>query len=73
MKLFLLSQKQYHDFTEPDAVNIMLVRAENELEVRTFANVNEYKHRDSTQIWSVEFANCKELMVDGEPGVILVS
>lgn len=73
MKLFLLSQKEYFDFTKPDAVNTMLIRAENELEARTFANVNEYKNRDSSQMWSAEFAECVELTVDGQPGVILVS
>ena len=73
MKLFLLSQKEYHDFTEPDAVNTMLIRAENELEARALADTNESENRDSTQQWSEDFADCEELIVDGRPKVILVS
>lgn len=73
MKLLLLSQRQFHDFTEPDAVNTMLIRAENELEARAIANVNEYENRNGAQMWSIEFADCKELTICGQPGVILVS
>ena len=73
MKLFILSQKKYHDFTEPDAVNDILVRAENEFTARAIANANEHENRDDAQNWGVEDADCKELNVDGEEGVVLVS
>jgi hypothetical protein len=61
MKLFLLTQKTYSDFTTPDRVNLMLISAETEQEARALAEADEMEHRDGEQLWTAEHASCEEI------------
>lgn len=73
MKLYLLQQKEYLDFTHPDAVNYILVRANNEPQARLLADKDEAEFRDGNRKWDVDSATCEIITVKGEPEVIMVS
>lgn len=71
--LYILKQHQFFDFTEPNAVNTILVRATTETEARQLATENEHKHRDNVQHWDSKHASCTFLHTEGESGVVLVA
>lgn len=71
MQLFILQQNDFYDFTTPDKVNTMIVRAENIEHARTLAQNNEEECRDGEQRWDSKHASVGHLPQDGVPGVIL--
>ncbi len=72
MKLFKLVQKKHYDFTMPDMVNCMIIRAETEAKARLLANNNEQEHRGG-QDWSDKNANIEILETSGKEEVIITS
>lgn len=67
MKLWLLEAKE--EFTGYIKNQNIVVRAETEKEARDMATRDEC--RDSI-VWNKDYATCKELLPDGEEGVVIV-
>ena len=73
MKLFILTQNRYYDFTKPDMVNTMIIRAESEQHARELAEKSELENRDGAQKWDKNNSSCEELLCDGAAKIILTS
>jgi len=73
MQLWILQQNEYYDFTTPDKVNTMIVRAESAELARGLAQKSEDENRDGDQKWDADNASISSLSMGGRSMVILTA